>query len=172
MNLILYVCCQERDRTVPDEQSVTIAWSEAVPKIHDVISMGKDKRWFAVDVLPYQCAENQAIGVYLVHVHLDVFRPAREEWDSSFARPDENIHIELSGVGEPELQLGFNVLGRPPQVGNRLVSYKPLMSHSTQMKSTPTAWVIDRYDEFLPVGEAPYKAIYLSWCKQQALVAA
>lgn len=167
MKLIVYLCCQELDCN-QNEQPIQLEWSDHQPRCGDTIAMGDQQRWLIVDVMPYQ--STAADLVFLVHVNPSHQLCDRKEWDSSFARANENIHIELSNRGEPALQIGFNVLGQAPQIGSRLMNYEPT-NHPTLMKETPSEWVVDRYDEFLPTApNAPYNAIYLSWCKQLALV--
>jgi hypothetical protein len=172
MNLVIYSLCRESDllckaleERIPREQPIKVEWSENVPNVGQAVSMGDRKRWFNVKVSPYETVERQAIAVYLVHVHTRLATPV--QWDCG-GRENETIHIELSTVGEPILGFAFNVLGEAPNLGSRLMNYQRT-SHPTLMQETSSDWIRDRYDEFLPQGEAPYKAIYLTWCKQNAL---
>jgi hypothetical protein len=166
MNLVIYSLCRESDRN-SNEQPIKVEWSEDVPDVGQSISLGSERRWFKVQVTPYQAAQ-QDIDVYFVHVNRTLSTPVT--WDCE-GRENETIHVELSAVGAPILGFAFNVLGEAPSVGSRLMNYEQT-SHPTLMNESPTHWIRDRYDEFLPVGEAPYKAIYLTWCKQDVLVTA
>lgn len=170
MNLIIYACVREEDRTISLEQSVIAAWSDTAPALTDRVSMGADARWEAIEITPYFSSDSVVEQVYFVQVHrIDLPLPHPDQWTVQDASPDETIHIELSAVGAPELQLGFNVLGKPPKLGERLIEYKPT-SHPTLMQSVATAWTIEDYDQFLPKGVAFYKAVYLSWCRTAAPV--
>ena len=167
MKLIIYICCQESQAQIP-ERSVVTEWADAAPTVETMVSMGQYKRWTIVDVATYVCESSTVDAVYLAHVYADNDCPPRQDWDASFARPEENIHVELSGVGSPKLQLGFNVLGQSPKVGAQLMNYERT-DHPTLVKPVATGWVIDSFDEFRSQNGGFYKAIYLSWCKQFAI---
>lgn len=156
MNLLLYACCQAFDRQHPAEQSVLVEWTEQPPAIGDVVSMGRQKHWAIVEVAAYKpITLGQAVrAVYLAFVQREDL-PLTPKADWSF-HPQKTIHVHLTAIDEPELQLGFNVLGDPPQIGECLLSHEA---------TTPkVAWVIDRYDTYLPEAHASYSAIYLAWC--------
>lgn len=166
MNFIIYSCCRESDRAV-DEDPIQVEWSDTVPNVGETISLGSERRWFQVKVTPYKSI-NSSIGVYLVHVNRTLSTSFK--WDCE-GHENETIHVELSAVGESSLGFAFNVLGEAPQVGKQLLDYERT-DHPTLMKATPNGWIIDRYDEFLPEVNAPYKAIYLAYCKTTSLIAA
>jgi hypothetical protein len=164
MNLVIYSLCRESDLN-PDEQPLKVEWSNDVPEIGNAVSMGSERPWFVVEIAPYRSSTST---VYLVHIHPRLANPPRREWTYS-GRENETIHVELSAVGEPILGFAFNVLGEAPNVGSRLMDYQRT-SHPTLVQENPNDWVIDHYDECLPESEAPYRAIYLAWCRQEMLV--
>jgi hypothetical protein len=166
MNLIIYSCCRESDRAV-GEEPIRVEWSDTVPDIGETISLGSERHWFKVKITRYESTK-QNIDVYLVHVNRTLSTPVK--WDCEGCE-HETIHIELSAVGEPILGFAFNVLGTAPQIGKQLITYART-DHPTLMKEAPNGWIIDRYDEFLPDPNAPYKAIYLAYCKMTSLIAA
>lgn len=160
MYLLIYACCKESDRQHTHEQSVRMEWAEQPPAIADLVSMGKQKRWNIVELTAYKpvMLGQEVRAVYLAQVQReDLPLAPKSEW--SFFHPHENMHIHLTAVGEPALQLGFNVLGEPPQMGTRLV-----FDQATPLVVPPQKWVLDRYDTYLPESAASYHAIYLAWC--------
>lgn len=165
MNLIVYSYCRESDRN-SSEEALKVEWSEQVPDVGQAVSMGGERRWFVVKVDLYQASE-QSVNVYLVHINRTLSTPVT--WDCDGCE-NETIHIELAAVGEPILGLAFNVLGEAPRIGKQLMNYERT-DHPTLMREIPNGWIVDRYDELLPDGEAPYKAVYLSWCRQFAIAA-
>ncbi|MBW4422256.1 MAG: hypothetical protein KME13_24080 [Myxacorys californica WJT36-NPBG1] len=174
MNLVIYSLCRESDllRKAPkdpnfNEEPIKVEWSEDVPGVGQSVSLGGEQRWFKVQITRYQSAQ-QDIDVYFVHVNRTLAVPVG--WDCD-GRENETIHVELSTVGESILGFAFNVLGEAPKVGSRLMNYQRT-SHPTLMQETSSDWIRDRYDECIPQGAAPYKAIYLTWCKQNVLTTA
>ncbi len=170
MNLIIYSCCRESDRN-SNEEPLKVEWSEEVPDVGQSVSMGDQRRWFKVKVDRYQATE-QHIDVYLVYVNRTLSTPV--VWDCEGCE-NETIRISLSentkcgaSIGEPMLEFAFNVLGHAPQVGARLMNYERT-DHPTLMREIPSEWVVDRFDEFLPEGEAPYRAVHICWCQQLAI---
>lgn len=161
MNLIVYSYCRESDRN-SNEEALKIEWLESLPDVGQSVSMGDERRWFIVKVDRYH--SDQIFDVYLIHINRTLSTPVT--WDCDGCE-NETIHIELAAVGEPILGLAFNVLGEAPRIGKRLMNYERT-DHPTLMRESPNGWIVDRYDELLPDGEAPYKAVYLSWCRQLA----
>ncbi len=164
MYLLIYACCKESDRQHPDERSVRVEWSEQPPALCDIVSMGKQKCWTIVEIAAYRpvVLGQEVRAVYLAYVQRDGLPLApKTEW--SFFHPQENIHIHLTGIGEPALQLGVNVLGDPPRFGERVTQEAPILP-SEPARSEVRTWVIDRYDTYLPEDQPTYSAIYLVWC--------
>jgi hypothetical protein len=165
MYLLIYACCKESDRQHASEQSVRLEWAEQPPAIDDLVSMGRQKRWRLVELVAYKPVVLEAVmleqdvrAVYLAQVQReDLPLAPRSEW--SFSHPQENMHIHLTAIGEPALQLGFNVLGEPPCIDAPL-----LLAPSPAPTMLVNQWVIDRYDTYLPENNTSYHAIYLAWC--------
>jgi hypothetical protein len=164
MDLLIYACCKESDRLYLDESSVRIEWAESTPALNDIISMGRQKRWVVVEIAAYKPVNlGQAVqAVYLVYVQREDL-PLAPKVDWSFFHPQENIHVFLSAIAEPELQLGFNIMGDPPRLGERLLAQE-IAPYPRQIRSVPREWVVDRYDTYLPEHQTAYSAIYLIWC--------
>lgn len=163
MNLLIYACCKASDRLHLAESSVRVELAQP-PALNDIVSMGRQKRWVVVEIAAYKPVglRQEIQAVYLVHLQReDLPLAPRSEW--SFFQPQETVQVQLSAVNEPALQLGFNVLGQPPRIGDRVMPDQPV-SNFKLVRSIPKAWLIDRYDTYLPENQAPYSAVYLAWC--------
>ena len=161
--LLIYACCKASDRLHLAESSVRAEWAQP-PALGDIVSMGRQKRWIVVEVAAYKPVglQQEVQAVYLVYLQReDLPLAPKSEW--SFFQPQETIQVQLSAVNAPVLQLGFNVLGQPPRIGEQ-VKQDESMPDFKLVRSIPKEWLIDRYDTYLPENQAPYSAVYLAWC--------
>ncbi len=165
MNLLIYQACQD-ESCKSQELGIRVEWSQEVPEVGDITNMASSPKWRVVEVVPYHSKASVIQGAFLVYVHpVDSELSPKEDWDSALYM-NSAIHVEMSEVGQPELQVGWNVLGQAPTIGERLMNYEAT-EHPTWMQPVATDWVIDSFDEFLPQTQSFYKAIYIAWCKAE-----
>lgn len=166
MNLLIYLACQE-SVCLEGETSIRVEWSGVEPSIEDLISMWRDKNWSVVRKVRYSKQGNDITPV-VVFVHpnsLDV--PPTEQWD--LFDTEETFEVAIEAMGKPSLQNSFKVLGQAPTIGTRLMNYSRT-DHETLVEPTPRDWIVESFDEFIPQqSTTPFKAVYLSWCKNVSL---
>jgi len=173
MQLVIYRYCQERDR-LPQELSIRTAWADMAPEPGQMVGMGLDRRWQVAQVYTFTPeAEVPVESVYLALIQQPDHPSDPSEWDCWKFRdlvPNENIYVHLEDVGLPELGIGFNCLGEPPQLGEQLFQAEATEGGGP-LRPVLRPWQIDRCDRYVPAQthSSPYREVYLAWCKAVAM---
>lgn len=169
MQLTIYRFCSESQQDPNTEEAIRLQWVEAAPVVGQQVGMGSERRFEIVQVYPYAPAEESPIeAVYIALVELPGSQIDPTEWSCWRYRdmiPEENVFVHLEAVGLPPLSYGMNCLNQPPAVRERLLAGVPVEEGSTRLNLVPRPWEVERVVAYGPIGESPYAAVYLSWCK-------
>ena len=172
MQLVIYRYCREANRQ-PHEASIRVAWAEAAPERGQMVGMGQERRWRVAQVHTFTSeAEVPIESVHLALIEHPDHTSDPSEWDCwkfKHLVPSENIYVHLEDVGLPELGIGFNCQGEPPQLGTQLFQAEA-MGGGGALTPVLRPWQIENCDRYAPVEtDGPYQEVYLAWCRALAM---
>jgi len=181
MVLTLFECVKSEDDV--DEYFQRLERLEVAPLIGTSVSMddGESYRWRVVDMInfyPEQTSQVDGVCIaYVDRVGMPLLPP--EEWYCN-SHDAESLHIMLSDMREPKLELSMVSDASAPTIGKRLINYEPTGEYTMvelvegepkakigKVKSAPTDWYVDRFDTFTPQRQNPYSAVYIAWCVER-----
>jgi hypothetical protein len=132
--------------------------SDHAPLVGSRVSMGVDPRWTVVDVDAYQF--NQDL-LYVVHCAVDLSKVGdRKTWSSVQRGKEREINLTAFWGDNQDLGMRWNLTGRSPQIGEILEDFD-VENH----KINPLPWQVATVQEYKPITDACYTAVYLAECK-------
>lgn len=175
MQLTIYLMCDEAQLDPSREESVRMQWVDGSPAVGERIRMGGDgplglvvehRSFEVVHIYRFEPAEAAPVAaVYLALVALPGSSIPQERWSCWRYGRQESFFVHLEAVGLPPLSYGINGIHQPPEVGEALLAGVPMEGDTARLTLVPQPWSVHRVVTYLPVGEGPYPAVYLSWCK-------
>ena len=171
MELAIHQLCDE-DQANPQEQPIRTQWMDEAPIVGQPISMGSDRVFEVAGVYTFEFMGDGPVTA--VHVTFSQIPGSNLEvsewgcWKWKDILPKETLFVQLEGLGLPDLGCGMDFTEESPKVGSRLQGGVPV-GEGNKLRLVPTAWVVEGYDTYEPVGESPYTEVHLTWCKRVAM---